>query len=181
METDFHSMLVDELLSRKHDLESALHQAKLSWRDWSQGSGKEDPADEVDGALHETSTHNHYSLMERKSRELRKIDDLLYRIRNDEEFGLCEECGEPIPMERLMILPEATYCVPCQCRLERRNGLRLSGAWGAHGSSERRARDWENPDDEETALFDAHIESMIPVDPDGFRSGSPFEGGSLDG
>ncbi|MFO7784143.1 MAG: TraR/DksA family transcriptional regulator [Thermodesulfobacteriota bacterium] len=181
MKTDLRSMLVGALLSRRHDLESALQQAKISWRDWNQRPGKEDPADEVDGALHETSTHNHYSLMERKVRELRKIDDLLHRMRNDEEFGLCEECGDPIPIKRLMILPDATFCVPCQCRLERRNGLRLSGAWGANYASERRARDWENPDDEETALFDAHIESINPVDPDSFRSGSPFEGENLDG
>lgn len=181
MKTDLRSILMGALLSRKQDLESALQQSRISWRDWSQGPGKEDPADEVDGALNETSTHNHYSLMERKTRELRKIDDLLGRMRSDEEFGLCEECGEPIPVERLMILPDATYCVPCQCRMERRNGLRLSGAWGAHYASERKARDWENPDDEETALFDSHIESMIPVDSDGFRNRSPFEDGSLDG
>lgn len=181
MKPDLRSMLMDALLSRKHDLESALKQAKISWRERSQGPGKENPADEVDGALNETSTHNHYSLMEKKTRELRKIEDLLHRMRNDEEFGLCEECGEPIPIKRLMILPDATYCVPCQRNLERRNGLRLSGAWGAHSSSERPARDWENPDDEETALFDAHIESMVPVDGEGFRNGSPFEDGNLDG
>lgn len=32
----------------------------------------------------------------------------------DETFGLCESCSEPIPFERLKILPETTRCIPCQ-------------------------------------------------------------------
>jgi DnaK suppressor protein len=180
MKTDLRSMLRGALLSRKDELESALHQARLSWHDWRLAQGSEDTADEADGALQETSTHNHCALMERKTRELRKINDLLRRMESDEEFGLCEECGDPIPFERLMVLPDATYCVPCQCLQERRNGLRLTGAWGGHCSSERRARDWENPDDEETAMFDSHIEPMVPVDPD-LRGASSIEGDNPDG
>ena len=29
------------------------------------------------------------------------------------DYGLCRECEEPIPMARLMILPEADFCVRC--------------------------------------------------------------------
>lgn len=175
MTTDIRSKLTGALLTRKQALESALQHSRLSWRDWTHGAGKEDPADEVDGAHYEISTHNHYLLMERKVRELRKIDELLSRMREDIEFGLCEECEEPIPVERLMIVPDATLCVPCQCGLERRNGLRLSGAWGACCVAERRARDWENPDDEETALFDAHIETLTSENQDGLRTVSSFD------
>ena len=32
---------------------------------------------------------------------------------NDPEFGICSECGEPIPVGRIMIMPEASLCVPC--------------------------------------------------------------------
>jgi DnaK suppressor protein len=35
------------------------------------------------------------------------------------EFGICEECEEEIPLERLQAIPWAAYCVPCQERLER--------------------------------------------------------------
>ena len=31
-------------------------------------------------------------------------------------YGICEECSEPIPLERLRALPEATRCVRCQRR-----------------------------------------------------------------
>jgi phage/conjugal plasmid C-4 type zinc finger TraR family protein len=33
--------------------------------------------------------------------------------------GICEDCGEKIPAERLEFLPEVTRCISCQARLER--------------------------------------------------------------
>ncbi|MFC1591544.1 TraR/DksA family transcriptional regulator [Thermodesulfobacteriota bacterium] len=35
---------------------------------------------------------------------------------DDPDFGLCAECGEPIPVKRLMIMPEAVLCVGCAGR-----------------------------------------------------------------
>ena len=35
-------------------------------------------------------------------------------------YGICEECGEMIDTDRLMIYPEATLCVSCEHRRERR-------------------------------------------------------------
>lgn len=32
---------------------------------------------------------------------------------DEPEFGLCRECGEPIPMGRILLMPETTMCVPC--------------------------------------------------------------------
>ena len=32
------------------------------------------------------------------------------------KYGLCEVCGEAIPMERLKALPHSTKCVPCASR-----------------------------------------------------------------
>lgn len=29
------------------------------------------------------------------------------------KYGICESCGKPIPIERLMVLPLATNCVHC--------------------------------------------------------------------
>jgi RNA polymerase-binding transcription factor DksA len=29
-------------------------------------------------------------------------------------YGICEECGQPISMERLRVLPSAALCVPCK-------------------------------------------------------------------
>ena len=32
---------------------------------------------------------------------------------DEPEFGLCRECGEPIPLGRILLMPESTMCVPC--------------------------------------------------------------------
>lgn len=37
------------------------------------------------------------------------------------KYGECEDCGEPIPTERLRFRPEATRCVDCQARWDRLN------------------------------------------------------------
>lgn len=31
----------------------------------------------------------------------------------DPEFGICADCGEPIPLGRIMIMPESNLCVRC--------------------------------------------------------------------
>jgi DnaK suppressor protein len=33
-------------------------------------------------------------------------------------YGICESCGQPIPAERLEIVPETTLCVACANKLE---------------------------------------------------------------
>ncbi len=37
------------------------------------------------------------------------------------KYGVCEDCGELIPTERLRFRPEATRCVACQGRWDRLN------------------------------------------------------------
>ena len=37
-------------------------------------------------------------------------------------YGVCEACGEPIPEERLEIVPETTLCVACAGKREQRKG-----------------------------------------------------------
>ena len=35
------------------------------------------------------------------------------RMDVDPDFGLCENCDQPIPLARLMLVPESCYCVQC--------------------------------------------------------------------
>ncbi len=51
--------------------------------------------------------------------QLQRIEEALHRL-DDSTYGLCNECGHDIPLERLEILPYATLCVNCQTRHERR-------------------------------------------------------------
>jgi DnaK suppressor protein len=48
---------------------------------------------------------------ERASRVLEQIDDALRRLyETPARFGICEETGEPIPLERLDLVPWAHTC-----------------------------------------------------------------------
>ena len=44
--------------------------------------------------------------------KLTMLNKALDRI-DDPEFGICADCGEPIPLGRIMIMPEANLCVRC--------------------------------------------------------------------
>ena len=51
-----------------------------------------------------------------------KIDQTkkaLERIKTG-KYGVCSDCGETIDTERLMIKPEATLCVKCESKLEKK-------------------------------------------------------------
>ena len=50
--------------------------------------------------------------LEKARQTLVRLERALPRI-NHPEYGLCRECGDPIPFARLMILPETDLCVPC--------------------------------------------------------------------
>jgi DnaK suppressor protein len=52
------------------------------------------------------------ALAQRASRELEEIDDALRRFYEEpDRFGICENTGEPIPMERLDLVPWTRTCV----------------------------------------------------------------------
>ena len=40
-----------------------------------------------------------------------------YRRVDRPDYGLCRECEEPIPLERLKLMPESLYCVDCMHEL----------------------------------------------------------------
>ncbi len=51
----------------------------------------------------------------RVSRVLAEIDDALDRLlRRPEQFGVCEDTGQPIPFERLDLIPWARTCAPTE-------------------------------------------------------------------
>lgn len=37
---------------------------------------------------------------------------------NDPDFGRCQECDEPIPYKRLLILPDSSLCVRCAGKMD---------------------------------------------------------------
>ncbi len=56
--------------------------------------------------------------LDRESTLLKQVQSALGRI-EDESFGVCLRCDEPIPERRLRAVPWAAYCVPCQEVIDR--------------------------------------------------------------
>ena len=60
---------------------------------------------------------------ERLRKRLHLIEDALDGIKNG-DYGVCEECEEPITEKRLQLMPFALFCVRCQSELEREAKIR---------------------------------------------------------
>ena len=56
-------------------------------------------------SIHEASLSSARARLMRLERALATIDS--------PDFGICSSCEEPIPLGRIMIMPEATLCVSC--------------------------------------------------------------------
>jgi DnaK suppressor protein len=50
---------------------------------------------------------------------LRKAEEKLAQLErmhqqvDEPGFGLCRKCGQPIPMQRLILMPQSAHCVRC--------------------------------------------------------------------
>jgi hypothetical protein len=98
---------------------------------------------------------------------MKEIDILIRQALNDQQFGICEECGKQIPVERLLIVPDAIRCVPCQ-RESEKFGPKGSIAQRSYNSSKRK-KDiyWEattNFDDEDLFTIETDMDYMTFVD-----------------
>lgn len=58
-----------------------------------------------------------YGQLQIQSGELTEVRDALERLEQG-TFGLCEQCNEAIPLERLRAIPYARLCVGCQTEQE---------------------------------------------------------------
>jgi DnaK suppressor protein len=79
------------------------------------------PADEANVVLDRAG---HEAIARVLQEELQQIEHALARLASG-TYGLCEDCGQPIPPKRLAVRPTATLCVPCLSRRESQ-GRRLA-------------------------------------------------------
>lgn len=52
--------------------------------------------------------------------KVRRIEAALKRLEEGATYGICQQCGGAIATERLVLMPYAELCMPCQSQLERR-------------------------------------------------------------
>lgn len=81
-----------------------------------QDSAGDDPADAgaktFEREQEMSLANNRLDLIAQMERAMRRIDEGTY--------GVCESCGKQIPKARLQAFPQATLCVECKSREERR-------------------------------------------------------------
>lgn len=73
--------------------------------------------DETDFATQLTQQGVNLAVRNRRSARLRELENALKRL-SEADYGLCEECGDPIGTARLKANPSARLCVACQSALE---------------------------------------------------------------
>lgn len=69
--------------------------------------------DSSDEALAVTLGDLSAARLDHEIRQLRELDEAMRRL-DSPDFGLCVDCGAPIPAARLVANPAAVRCIACQ-------------------------------------------------------------------
>jgi DnaK suppressor protein len=77
----------------------------------------ETTADPLDRAALDCGREHNLRFRERENRLIGKIKTALEKI-DEGIFGICESCGEDIPLARLKARLVTAYCIKCKTRME---------------------------------------------------------------
>jgi len=77
-----------------------------------------EPGDSGDESMANALADFNVAILDRQIHGLRDIEAAFRRIEN-EEYGVCIDCGEEIGFDRLMAYPTAKRCIVCQERREK--------------------------------------------------------------
>lgn len=121
MDTKLNSELLKELEGKLKDL---LLQIPKQIEDLKKDDPFSDPDHASDNAAVDTDVREQvgHDTIEAEIKDLqKKLDDVHHALNkmSKGKYGLCEKCGKPILKARLMILPEARYCVADEQKLRK--------------------------------------------------------------
>jgi len=165
---DFKPKFLKKIIGKKQELEDTIKHLRNNQKEDMGKISVDSLIDDVDRADREISAQTFYKLLDRKNKELERINFLIRRVQQEQDFGLCEECGRQIPEKRLLILPEAIYCVPCQQELEKME-LRINLAKTPNNSTQWKKEFQSNSNedlDDEGLLIKPDTESVSFTDMD---------------
>ncbi|MBG9390196.1 TraR/DksA family transcriptional regulator [Caenimonas aquaedulcis] len=77
-------------------------------------------SDFKDAAGEQSLTEVDAAQAEQAAMELEQVLAARRRLQ-DGDYGVCLECGSPIPLDRLKAMPAAPYCIACQSLRELRH------------------------------------------------------------
>ncbi len=95
-----------------------LNEISKSVKSTSDHATGEPSGDIYDQASSERDRELGLLLGDREREKLKNIDEALLRF-EEGEYGICEECGDEIPIGRLKVMPFARYCVRCKSDIEK--------------------------------------------------------------
>ena len=107
------------LLEMRMELTSDLQRVSNGAKERDSGGAM----DSVDMADSSYSSDTNLARVELLNSRIKEIDEALERIR-DENYGICNVCGEDIPEGRLQVRPIARYCAQCKEDLEKRGEIK---------------------------------------------------------
>ncbi|MEL4504119.1 TraR/DksA C4-type zinc finger protein [Luteococcus sp. H138] len=109
----------EELVSEIERMEKAIQVAEAElaglMREGTDGAGR-DPADVGSSNFERDQEMS----LAQNAREMLEQSQLALGLFDKGQYGLCENCGQPIGKARLQAFPRATMCVACKQREERR-------------------------------------------------------------
>ncbi len=92
---------IEKLSDEVQSIQKALYPEK--------GKG---PSDKVAHLNFKLDQSIHIQRYEEATKRLNRLKHAYLKI-DSPQYGICQECEEPIPMERLRLMPESMYCVAC--------------------------------------------------------------------
>lgn len=106
----------DILLQMKED---TLREISKSLKNGAETALISEPSGDIyDQASSERDRELGLLLGDREREKVHAIDEALLRI-EENEYGICEECEEEIPLGRLKAMPFTRHCVKCKSDLEK--------------------------------------------------------------
>ena len=109
-----HQEIERQLRARKADLQKQLTTLEQDTNTSPQDQPRTDTVARLNAVQEQAmvkASRQHYQ------DQLRQVQAALSALENG-DYGYCQRCDEPIPFERLQIMPESLFCVNCQTKRE---------------------------------------------------------------
>ncbi len=111
----FNHLKIKELKVLRAKIEDSILQIKENHNSSKEGMiiSKEEQSDQIDAA---SADYANNQILRMRNREIfysKKLNSALEKFKN-QEYGLCEDCGEEIKFARLNARPTAELCINCK-------------------------------------------------------------------
>jgi DnaK suppressor protein len=107
----------------QRQLDELVRGAERTVDDMTEAEGKTAFPDPTDRASLESDRNFELRIRDRERKLINKIKKAVGKI-EDESFGFCEVCGEPIDFKRLEARPVTTHCIECKTSEEEEEKIR---------------------------------------------------------